>query len=349
MHIRLSNAVGAVTLGLLGAACASPKPVSQVGEAVRMEGTVYAVKDTSIRATFTASGTAEAVRQATLSTKLMGTVTEVLVKEGDIVAAGQPLVRIDARDLAAKQTQVSASIADADATHREALTQAGRMRALYADSAATRAQLDAAETGLARAEAAVRSANASASEVSAMASYSTVRAPFGGIVTKRFVDPGAFATPGAPLLTVQDVHQLRISASTTPDVARLLGRGQPVDATIEERTVGAVVEGVVPAAAGNLYTINALVANPGGTILPGSTATLLLPLGVRKAILVPFGAIVRQGDLTGVTLRTGSADETRWVRLGATAGDLVEVSTGLKAGDQIVIPLSSARTVAVER
>lgn len=182
-----------------------------------------------------------------------------------------------------------------------------------------------------------------------MTSYSVVRAPFGGIVTKRFVDPGAFATPGAPLLTVQDGHELRISASTTPDVARMLGRGRSIDATIEGRSVAAVVEGVVPAAAGNLYTINALVANPGGAILPGSTATLLLPLGMRKTIVVPSGAIVRQGDLTGVTLRTASGDETRWVRLGATAGDLVEVSAGLKVGDQIVIPLSSARTVAVER
>jgi multidrug efflux pump subunit AcrA (membrane-fusion protein) len=182
-----------------------------------------------------------------------------------------------------------------------------------------------------------------------MSSYSVVRAPFGGVVTKRFVDPGAFATPGAPLLTVQDGHQLRISANTTPDVARLLGRGHSVEATIEGRTVAAVVEGIVPAAAGNLYTINALVANPGGTILPGSTATLLLPLGVRRALLVPSGAIVRQGDLTGVTLRTASGDETRWVRLGATAGDLVEVSAGLEAGDQIVVPLSGARVAAVER
>lgn len=349
MYIRVSIALAAVGLALVSAACAEPKSFPKTTGAGRSEGTVYAVSDTSILTNLAASGTADAVREATLATKLMGTVTEVLVREGDAVAAGQPLVRIDARDLAAKETQVAASIADAEAMHRDALTQAGRMRSLYNDSAATRAQVDAAELGLARAEAAVRSAHAAASEVSAMTSYSVVRAPFGGIVTKRFVDPGAFATPGAPLLTVQDGHELRISASTTPDVARMLGRGRSIDATIEGRSVAAVVEGVVPAAAGNLYTINALVANPGGAILPGSTATLLLPLGMRKTIVVPSGAIVRQGDLTGVTLRTASGDETRWVRLGATAGDLVEVSAGLKAGDQIVIPLSSARTVAVER
>lgn len=313
-----------------------------------MTGTVYVVKDSSIRATFAASGTAEPVRQATLSTKLMGTVTEVLVREGDVVAAGQPLLRIDARDLAAKEAQTSAAIAEAEAMRRDALTQAGRIRALYADSAATRAQLDAAETSLVRAESAVRSANAAAAEMSAMTSYSVVRAPFAGTITKRFVDPGAFAVPGAQLLAIQDGHQLRISASTTPDVARVVGRGQSVDATVEGRTVGAIVEGIVPAAAGNLYTINALVANPGGTILPGSTATLVLPLGVRKAIVIPSAALVRQGDLTGVTLRTPAGDEIRWVRLGSVAGDLVEVSAGLKPGDAVVIPVSGVGKLAAE-
>ncbi|HWE43592.1 MAG TPA: biotin/lipoyl-binding protein, partial [Gemmatimonadaceae bacterium] len=135
---------------LLVAACGSPKTETSESAPPRVAGTVYTVKDTVIDATFEASGTAAPVRQATLSTKLMGTVLEVLVKEGDQVSAGQPLVRIDARDLAAKQAQVGASIADAEAMRRDAATQAARMRALYADSAATRAQLDAAETGLAR-------------------------------------------------------------------------------------------------------------------------------------------------------------------------------------------------------
>jgi RND family efflux transporter MFP subunit len=336
----MRTVVGAVAVGtvaLLVAACGSERPAPRPDGPPRTDGTVFIVKDTSVRATFAALGTAEAVRQATLSTKLMGTVLQVFAKEGDIVAAGQPLVRIDARDLVAQQAQIAASIADAEATQREASTNAGRMRALYADSAATRAQLDAAETGLARADAGVRAANAAAASVTAMASYSVVRAPFAGVITKRLVDPGAFATPGAPLMTVQDGRQLRITATATPDIARELRRGQSVAATIEGRSLTAVVEGIIPGAAGNLYAINALVANPGGALLPGSTATLLVPLGSRNVIAVPMAAVLRQGDLTGVTLRTASGDEVRWVRLGAIAGELVEVNAGLSAGDQVVI------------
>jgi RND family efflux transporter MFP subunit len=345
MNTRINVAVAAGALLL--AACGSTKTETSESAPPRVAGTVYTVKDTMIEATFEASGTAAPLRQATLSTKLMGTVLAVLVNEGDAVAAGQPLVRIDARDIAARQSQVAASIADAEAMRKDAMTQAARMRALYADSAATRAQLDAAETGLARAEAAAHAAQASRAELGAMSEYATIRAPFSGIVTRRFVDPGAFAAPGAPLIAVQDGHQLRITANATPDVAQNIGRGASLDATIEGRAVRAVVEGVVPAEAGNLYTINAIVANAGGRILPGSTATLYLPLGTRSALVVPAAAVSREGDLTGVTLRTAQGDETRWVRLGRSAGTFVEVNAGLRAGDQVVVAPAGATDVAV--
>ncbi|HEX5631617.1 MAG TPA: efflux RND transporter periplasmic adaptor subunit, partial [Gemmatimonadales bacterium] len=189
----------AVTVLATAAACASPPETPEAEAApVRSAGMVYVVRDTTIAATFQAAGTAQPLQQATLSTKLMATVSSVLVKEGDVVAPGQVLLRLDARDLVAKRSQVDASIADAEAMVREATTQANRMRALYADSAATRSQLDAAETGLSRAEAGLRGATGAAAELDAVSSYATVRAPFAGVVTRRFVDPGAFATPGAP-------------------------------------------------------------------------------------------------------------------------------------------------------
>jgi multidrug efflux pump subunit AcrA (membrane-fusion protein) len=80
------------------------------------------------------------------------------------------------------------------------------------------------------------------------------------------------------------------------------------------------------------------VPNPGRTILAGSTATLVLPTGERTALVVPASAVTREGDLTGVTLRTAQGDELRWVRLGAASAGMVEVSAGLRAGDRVVVP-----------
>jgi len=175
-----------------------------------------------------------------------------------------------------------------------------------------------------------------AAELAATASYAEVRAPFTGIVTRRFVDPGSFAAPGAPLVTVEDASTLRVTVSAAPDAVRSLGRGATVTATIGDTAVPATIEGVVPAGA-NLYTVNALVPNLAGRFLSGSAATLALPRGTRRAILVPEGAIVREGDLTGVRTATAGQASLRWVRLGRAQSGAVEVLSGLSPGDTVVV------------
>lgn len=331
-------AITTLATALLLGGCNGEPRERAAAEPTRAAGTPYTLRDTMIATTFRAAGVAEAVRQATLSTKLMGRVTEVLVREGDAVRVGQALVRIDARELEAKAAHVAAAMSEASAVRDEAAIHAKRIRALYADSAAARAHLDAAETALARADAGLAGARALAAELDAVSAYSVIRAPFAGVVTARLVDPGAFAAPGAPLVVVQDASRLRITAAVTPDIAQRLHRDDPLDATIEGRAASAEVEGIVPSASGNLYTVNALVDNYGRGFLPGSAATLSIVLGSRPALVVPVRAIARQGDLTGVTLRTSEGDELRWVRLGSSTVDIVEVTAGLHAGDQIVIP-----------
>jgi RND family efflux transporter MFP subunit len=355
--LRASSFAAVLTLGaLLLAACGPDAAKEPAGEhraanaqptaPARIDGTVLRVQDTTVAATFDASGVAEPMQQATVSTKLMGTVTAVLVREGDLVRSGQALVQIDARDLTAKAAQVAASISDAEAMQAEAATNAARFKALYNDSAATRAQYDAAMTGLARADAGLRAARAAAGELEAVSSYATVRAPFNGVVTMRFADPGAFAAPGAPLLTVQDVSTLRLSAAVGADAVRSLRRGQVIPATIDGESVTATVEGIVPANAGNLFTVNATVANRARTYRAGSSATLMIPVGTTRALLVPRSAIVRDGDLTGVVVHGASRDERRWIRLGAIVGEQVTVTSGLQAGEEIVVPTVGATAAA---
>lgn len=335
----LEMLVTAAAVAVLAACGGEP---AEHGPALAMnepDGTELVVHTAQRPALLDASGVAAPYAEATLSTKLMGSVLEVRVQEGDAVGAGDVLVRIDARDLEAKAAQVSASLAQAEAAHREAAAHVERMRALFAEEAAPKAQLDAAEAGFARAEAAVRAARAGGDELDAMRSYATVRAPFRGVVTGRFVDPGAFAAPGAPLVTVQDANRLRVSASVSPGAVRGVRRGDTLAVTVEGQPATAVVEGIVPAAGANLYTVNAIVTNADGRFLAGSVATLSLPQGESPSIAIPTAALVREGDLTGVHVRGAGI---RWIRTGRVFGDSVEVVSGLRDGDRIIVPAAMA-------
>jgi hypothetical protein len=84
--------------------------------------------------------------------------------------------------------------------------------------------------------------------------------------------------------------------------------------------------------------VNAIVRDADGRFASGGAARLLLPSGSRLALLVPRAAIARQGDLTGVWAWQGERAELRWVRLGAERGDLVEVLSGLRSDEMIVLP-----------
>lgn len=316
-----------------GAPAAAPTGAAQAA----VGGVRLTIRDTILAASFMAAGTAEPAERAILSTRLMGTVTEVLAHEGDMVRRGALLARIDARDLAARRSQVESGIGIARTTAADARVQAERFRSLYADSAATRYQLEQAELGLARAEAALQSAEAAEHELAASSSYAEVRAPFAGRVTSRLVDPGSFATPGAPLLEVQDGSSLRIRVTAAPQVAAALRRGDSLDIRIDGVPVRGSVEGVVPTPGGALFTINVLVANPAGRWLPGSAADVALPQGRRPAIVIPTRVITPDGDLMGVRVVTPQGAELRWIKTAPTADPaLTEVLAGLVPGDVIV-------------
>lgn len=339
MQTIVSFRTGVIAVLLTAAACGQGDKLPAAAQAP-YAGASVAVVDTMLPANFEAAGIAQPVADATVSTKLMGAVTAVLVTEGTRVAAGAPLVRLDAADLDAKARQAVAGVSAANAAYTEAQAQAVRIRALYADSAAPRAQLDAVEAGLARATAGLETARAGEVELSAVRAYGVLRAPFAGVVTHRFVDVGDFAAPGAPLVTVQDGSRLRISAAVPASMAVRVRTGARLTARIEGVEVPAVVEGVVPSAA-TMYTINAIVQNRDGRLPSGGAAVLTVPsASAERTLLVPQEAIVREGDLTGVRVVRNGRAELRWVRLGELRAGRVVVLSGLNAGERVALPVA---------
>jgi len=336
LHTRALLLAGLAAL----AACGDTAPEAEIVARTTMntEGmTAVTVVDSVLPDVTEAVGTAAPLLSATLSTKLMATVTAVHVQEGATVRAGQLLVSLDVRDIDARSAQAAGNLQSAEAMLADADVQTARMRALYADSAAPKAQLDAAEAGLARAAAMVAAARGGVAEAEAVRTYGALRAPFAGVVTQRLVDPGAFAAPGMPLITVQQSSSLRVSAMVPPTATRTLSRGASVGLTIEGVETRGTIEGVVATPSGGLFTVNVLVPNRDGTLPTGGSATLLLPGAPRAVRLIPLSAVTREGDLTGVLVKTATGADRRWVRLGRTRGTFVEVLSGVNAGETVYL------------
>jgi hypothetical protein len=123
-----------------------------------------------------------------------------------------------------------------------------------------------------------------------------------------------------------------------------VARGARLSASVEGQAATAIVEGVVPAAGGAMYTVNAIVDNAALRLQSGGSAVLLLPQGERPMLLVPVAAIVREGDLTGVRLRAADGSSgLRWLQVGREWDGRVEVLSGLRAGEVVVIPPAITR------
>lgn len=287
-------------------------------------------------------GTVAARHRAEIATRLMARITSVTVDAGTPVRAGQVLVRLGVADVAAGRSRATAARDAAQAARDEAARQAARMDTLLSRDAVARVQRDQAHLALAQAESQLAMAEASVQDVATTAGYATLTAPFAGVVASRSADPGDLATPGAPLVVVEDDGPRDAVFAVPADLAAGLRPGSGIPIVYPDgRSATAPVRVVARAADPVTRTVEVRAIVPAGWPT-GIAVTALLPAGRHLGIAVPRSAIVQRGQLTGVRVLMGDAVVLRWVRLGRVVGPAapdssrVEVLSGLEAGDRIV-------------
>jgi len=321
-------------------------------------------------AVYEATGTVRARTAATISSKVMGYVQQVTVQVGDRVREGQVLVTLDARELEegvrgaeAGRAEVQSAIPEAESAlaaakasldlaqttfkriedlaakksissqeFDEASARLKAAQANYEMARAKRAQLD---PRLARAEQELRSATI-------MRDYARISTPFSGIVTAKSVEPGNLATPGAPLLTIEQDGVYRLEASVDESRLPSARAGAPVEVALEglDRKLNARVSEVVPAVdAASRSSIVKIDLPAIPQLRSGMFGRAFFPLGTRKVVAVPASAIVERGQLQSVFVAEEGTARTRLITTGQRSKDAVEVLSGLNAGEKIVTPV----------
>lgn len=298
------------------------------------------------------TGQIVAQKRAEISTKLMGKVRAVYVKEGEFVQAGKVLLSVDAEDIRLQTEALSYQERQAEEAYKSALANYEavkktyeRYSALLKEGAITQQEFDQIKAQFESAKAMVEQAKAGISAVrsqkSAVASnlrYANLSAPFGGYVVQKNVDVGDLAVPGHPLLVIE-AGPYEFEAYLPENLLGKIKVGQTYEIyvpSVNKRYEGVVVE-ASPSLDPATRTFRVKLRLKGGDELrSGMYANLIVPEKV-KAVLVPKSAIVRRFDFTGVwVVRPDNTLELRVVKLGAERGDMVEVLSGLKGGERVV-------------
>jgi RND family efflux transporter MFP subunit len=295
----------------------------------------------------TASGKIEAENSANVSTRMMGYVTRVHVKVGQKVNAGQLLVSISNTDLQAKKAQVDASILQVTAAFNNAKKDYERFTTLFNQQSASQKELDDMTSRYEMAKAGLEGAKQMRNEVLAQYSYTNLTAPFAGEVTNTFVKEGDMANPGLPLVSVEGASHLQVTAMVSESDIVSIKNGMTANVLVKstnESITGKVTEVSQSAKnTGGQYLVKVSLEKAPSTVLSGMFANVQFPITQEKQpthsqVLVPKNALVYKGQLTGIyTISEKNIAMLRWLRVGKSFGNQVEVLSGLTADESYVL------------
>jgi RND family efflux transporter MFP subunit len=273
-----------------------------------------------------------------VASKVPARVLEIAVRAGDAVKKGQVLVRLDERELQSRLGQARSMLAATQAEAARAGTDAQRMRNLFEREAATQQSLEAAQAAAKSSEARVREAQATVAAAASVLTETVLRAPFDGTVVRRDREPGDMAMPGASVLTLQSGQKLRVEAAIPERCAGHLVLGSRLKARIGAKDYAVELEEIAPAADPSSHTVlvKAGLETQGGA-QPGAFAWLEQSCGRHRALAIPESAVVRSGQLASVHLVASGKTMLRHVRTGKTHDGKVEILSGLKEGDAVLL------------
>jgi len=287
---------------------------------------VATVRETSGRPQVELVATIEAVHRAAIAARVTGTIKDLPVLLGSRVKQGDLLLRISARE-------ISSRVVQARAQRDQALRNLKREQKLLKKNASTPETVKSMRDLYTMAEAAFQ-------EATTLEGYTTINAPFDGVITRKMVNRGDLATPGMPLLQLEDETSLQAVAAVPESLINQINRGDRLTVQIPsaQATVSGTVAEIGPAADPLSRTTQVkinLAPNPG--LRSGRFARVVLPMDPATTLLIPSSAVVPFGQMSKVFVLDNGHARLRLVRTGSRTGTRIEILAGLTPGEQIIV------------
>jgi RND family efflux transporter MFP subunit len=290
--------------------------------------------------------TLKSLHSTTIQPQIDGQITQILVKSGDRVRQGAPMMQIDPR-----RQQAAVSSQEAERAAREAAVaftrqQAQRNNELFAAGAISRQELEQSETALRTAEANLRALSAQVQQQEVQLRYFTVTAPTSGIVGDVPVRVGNQVSPQTMLTTIDQNETLELNVNVPVERAGALRRGLPIQVLGHEgdETVGrTTVDFISPRVDDQTQSVlvKAQVRNPDGKLRASQYVRARVIWNTAEGLVVPVTAVLRvSGQLFAFVAEDAGGKmvaRQRAIKVGPIAGNNYPVLDGIKAGERVVV------------
>jgi RND family efflux transporter MFP subunit len=293
-------------------------------------------------------GTLAARDEATVAAQVAGQLERIPVDLGDRVTTGQELALIDTAAHEALLRQATASLARARASAANATQNLQRIQDLRQDNIASTSDLDQAVAEAARTQADVQAAEAAAAIARLNLERSRVQAPFDGAVAERLATAGDYMAIGTPIVRLVKIDPLRLRLDVPERESSAVRPEQEVRLTVEgdTNTYTGRLARVAPAIrqSDRMLAVEADVPNPGSLRAGAFARAQIIVNPNESALSIPANALSSFAGLEKVVvLQEGRAAE-KSVSTGRRGADWIEITSGLNAGDTVVLDPAGIRT-----
>jgi len=284
-------------------------------------------------------GTVCSKTKATISSKVVARIEKISVKSGDLVKKDELLIKLEDKDINAKFRQTQAGLDAAMTNFKQAKADYERYKNLYEDKTITLQEFERAETAFKAARAQMEQAENAKKEAEAFLGYTSINAPFAGLIVKKHAEEGDMAAPGKPLLSMYDPEEIWFESQVPESQSSLLiiglEAGVHVDA-IDEKLIGKIIE-IVPAVDTSSRTVTVRVEiSKDNRLKCGMYGSFEIATGDAVTILIPKSAVKQIGQLDSVYVVSKGNVNLQNITLGKVYDDKQEVLSGISQGDVVV-------------
>ncbi len=296
-------------------------------------------------------GSIEPFTRSDLSARISGNIVSISKREGDLVRQGEELIVIDDRELVDRSTAVQSEVLATQQKLAGAKSAYETQKSVYDRDVAllkigaisqealerSRATLDGVKATVEAYEESIKGLSMNSAVARTQAGYAHITAPFTGIVSKRWADPGDLATPGKPLLTIEKTSTYKVLAQVPQEDLAEIRRGTRVYLTSGERSIEATINRVYPALGKNmLATVEVLTRTSPFNLPSASTVGFDLVTRRVKGLIVPDQAVVKTDKGTFVyQVKDGLVQIVPVTLLGMGNGKAA--ISGVEPGDQVAV------------